>query len=191
MRFWSNVPCSEGSFRGSFHSDEITPAGGLHILKCSLWKYSILSPVLTEPRSEECPLFWPQGCVSAFCQQICWFHWAGKARYPEEASERASWVALGIWSGCLLATSMWRCFIHPYWKRPQGRPQTHLRDYISYLAWERYRFPEEVWMMCPGTMTTMLLCLACCHHDPALKKLWEIEGWMKILARNWLPVPLK
>ncbi len=31
----------------------------------------------------------------------------------------------------------------PTGRRPQGRPRTHWRDYISHLAWERFKIPQE------------------------------------------------
>ncbi|KAK0155927.1 hypothetical protein N1851_001531 [Merluccius polli] len=44
------------------------------------------------------------------------------------------------WLGHLVRMPPWAC---PTGRRPRGRPRTHWRDYVSRLAWERLRIPQE------------------------------------------------
>lgn len=54
---------------------------------------------------------------------------------------------------------------HPTWRRPQGRPRTHLRDYISHVAWKHLRIPWKSWSTWVGRGMSGLPCLlACCHR---------------------------
>lgn len=59
----------------------------------------------------------------------------------------------------------WR---HPNRRRPQGRPITCWRDYISNLAWDLLGFPQENWRSWLGRRMSVQLCLVCCHK-PHLK----------------------
>ncbi|KAK3566846.1 hypothetical protein QTP86_004550 [Hemibagrus guttatus] len=55
----------------------------------------------------------------------------------------------------------------PTGKRPQGRPRTHWRDYVSRLAWERLGVPPEELEEGSGERDP---CLDCCPRNPAPDK---------------------
>jgi len=58
--------------------------------------------------------------------------------------KRSVEVVRGIWLGCRLVASLWKFSRYvPTGRRPRSIPRTHLRDYISLLAWECLGIPQE------------------------------------------------
>ena len=62
-------------------------------------------------------------------------------------------------------------------RKPQGRPRTRWRDYVSRLAWECLGIPwEELeWL---GRGKSGLPCLGCCPRNPIPDKRKKMDGWM-------------
>jgi len=70
-----------------------------------------------------------------------------------------SWGGSGIWQKCL------------FWAYPTVR-----RDYISRLAWERLRIPQEELESVAGERDVWVL-RTCCLRDPTLYKRKIMNGW--------------
>lgn len=73
----------------------------------------------------------------------------------------------GISLGCildLLPSEVFRA--RPNGRRPWGRPNTHWRDCLSHLIWDRPGIPRRSWEALMKTFGTP--CLACCYWGPAL-----------------------
>ena len=65
----------------------------------------------------------------------------------------------------------------PTGRRPQGRPRTRWRDYVSRLAWERLGIPREELDEVAGEREVWASCLGCCPRDPTPDKRKRIDGW--------------
>ncbi len=65
----------------------------------------------------------------------------------------------------------------PTGRRPQGRPRTGWRDYISHLAWECLGIPPEELENVAGERDVWTT-LAGCHYDTAPDKQQKMNVWM-------------
>lgn len=76
--------------------------------------------------------------------------------------------------GHLIKMPPGRPYLEVFWAyptglKPQGRPRTRRRDYISHLAWERLRIPQEKYVWSAALHLLLL------HLDPGSE---EENGWM-------------
>ncbi|KAI3365057.1 hypothetical protein L3Q82_010177 [Scortum barcoo] len=86
------------------------------------------------------------GCRVVVPREELW----SRATAPSHREESAE-VARASVSGCPLDASLGRCSRHvPTGRRPQGRPTTRWRDYVSQLAWEHLGIPRKSWRKCLG-----------------------------------------
>ncbi len=91
-----------------------------------------------------------------------------------------------MWFGHLIRMPPGRCPLEVFWarptRRPWGRPRTCWRDYISHLAWECPRIPQEAPGKCclgeGGSLT-------CCPRKPALDKRKKMDGWIDVSDDDW------
>ncbi len=63
----------------------------------------------------------------------------------------------------------------PTGRRPRGKTQDTLEDYVSRLAWERLGIPRRSRRKCLGRGKSGHLCLDCCPRDPSLDKWKKME----------------
>lgn len=130
------------------------------------WKHYILSPLMTDPVSGGCPLCWPQGC----CQNRRSVDFKGWDDQISRRSFRKS--QLGSF-GYLTRLSPGQVrYIDIGRDRRADQKHTWGIKHPNGPG-NSASSPKEIWMMCLGTRTTRLICLACCHHDLAKTQIWK------------------
>jgi len=92
---------------------------------------------------------------------------------------RVSWRGLGMWSGCLLGASSWRCSGHVPLIGGSGANPEHVGG-ITYLIWpgKALESPRRSWKALLGRWTSGVLWLAYCPCDSAPNMDGWIDGWM-------------